>query len=90
MHAIILEEAQKENIYPPGNDENVDPMADGKAAQVHSSPAAPLGRIATRMKSILRRKSAGDKNNGTENKIDKRRRKYQELDYMEDVHWSEM
>ncbi|KAF2277032.1 uncharacterized protein EI97DRAFT_457765 [Westerdykella ornata] len=69
------------------------------------SAAAPLERIATRMKSILRRprgktvtdnkKSPSSSSSSplsawSENKLDKRRRKYQDLDYMEDVHWTEM
>jgi hypothetical protein len=44
---------------------------------------APLGKLATRMKSLLRR-------NTSEKKKEKKSKPYQEVDRLEDVHWSEM
>ncbi|KAJ4991011.1 hypothetical protein SVAN01_03582 [Stagonosporopsis vannaccii] len=44
---------------------------------------APLGKLATRMKSLLRR-------NTSEKKREKNRKQQQEFDRLEDAHWSEM
>lgn len=53
-----------------------------------SSFAVPLEKLATRMKSILRRKP----NNSTRKaqKQKKKKLEYDDLDRMEDVHWTEM
>lgn len=44
---------------------------------------APLGKLATRMKSLLRR-------NTSEKKREKNKKQHQEFDRLEDAHWSEM
>lgn len=51
-----------------------------------SSFAVPLEKLATRMKSILRRKP----NNNGARKAQKKKLEYHDLDRMEDVHWTEM
>jgi hypothetical protein len=55
-------------------------------AQPEPSPktdTAPLGKLATRMKSLLRR-------NTNEKKKEKKSKPQQEFDRLEDAHWSEM
>ncbi|KAF3037951.1 hypothetical protein E8E12_005520 [Didymella heteroderae] len=47
------------------------------------SDTAPLGKLATRMKSLLRR-------NTSEKKKEKRNKPQQEYDRLDDAHWSEM
>ncbi|KAH6643168.1 hypothetical protein C7974DRAFT_386947 [Boeremia exigua] len=47
------------------------------------SDTAPLGKLATRMKSLLKRKPG-------EKKKEKKSRSHQEFDRLEDAHWSEM
>ncbi|KAF2475983.1 uncharacterized protein BDR25DRAFT_212090 [Lindgomyces ingoldianus] len=75
--------SQKENQPPTSGETTEDADAEGNAREEQSNSAA-FGKLATRMKSILRRKAPGEK------KIKKQRRHEQDLDYMEDVHWSEM
>lgn len=55
-------------------------------SQPESSPktdTAPLGKLATRMKSLLRR-------NTSEKKKEKKSKPQQEYDRLDDAHWSEM
>jgi hypothetical protein len=56
-----------------------------KSQSEHSPKAdtAPLGKLATRMKSLLRR-------NTSEKKKEKKGRTHPEVDRLEDIHWSEM
>ncbi|KAF2205309.1 hypothetical protein GQ43DRAFT_437125 [Delitschia confertaspora ATCC 74209] len=49
-----------------------------------TNPTAPLGKLALRMKSMLRRKTVSEKKN------ESRRRVKEDLDRMEEVHWTEM
>jgi 2,3-bisphosphoglycerate-independent phosphoglycerate mutase len=85
---IVVEESQKEN-EPPTLDEDAERAeAERKARELddqasHAAPA-PLEKLATRVKSILRRKTVNEK------KSEKRRKNYHDLDRMEDVHWTEM
>lgn len=76
----------KENVPPADTDADADADAEEKkkTEENESAHAAPLEKLATRMKSILRRKTVSEK------KSEKRRKQYQELDRMEDVHWTEM
>jgi len=53
--------------------------------QTASTPtAATFGRLANKMKLMLRRKNTNAK------KKEKKRREYEEVDRIEDVHWTEM
>lgn len=55
-----------------------------EAGRPTANTGAPLGKLASKMKSMLRRKSTGDK---------KKEKKEKEKDYydpVEDVHWTEM
>lgn len=76
-------ESQKEN-QPP-----VEKATEQKVEeeQDHSSHAAPLEKLASRMKSLLKRKNTGEKK---AEKIEKRKKGYYDLDRVEDVHWTEM
>lgn len=60
--------------------------------KVKEEQPAALGKIATKIQSMLRRRSASDRSDkrSMESRTDRKRKKYQDLDYMEDVHWSEM
>lgn len=60
-----------------------------KAKEEPNTQPASLGKIAIKIQSMLRRRSASDKRS-MESKADRKRKKYKDLDYMEDVHWSEM
>jgi pyruvate dehydrogenase phosphatase len=53
--------------------------------QTASTPtAATFGKLATKMKLMLRRKNTNAK------KKEKKKRQYEEVDRIEDVHWTEM
>jgi hypothetical protein len=86
----ISEKGHKENRPPSEKDEKAEAEAEQKEKEEQSSAVAPLGKLATRMKSMLRRKTSSEKKSGGESRAERRRRKYQDLDYMEDVHWTEM
>lgn len=63
-----------------------------KPKEEQTTQPASLGKFATKIQSMLRRRSASDKSDkrNVESKANRKRKKYQDLDYMEDVHWSEM
>lgn len=70
---------RKEEVYKREKEEDVE-----QVGQPSANTGAPLGKLASKMKSMLRRKSTGDK---------KKEKKEKEKDYydpVEDVHWTEM
>ncbi|KAF2246444.1 hypothetical protein BU26DRAFT_45673 [Trematosphaeria pertusa] len=75
-------ESQKEN-FPPAQE---DPAP--QAEEEEPAHTAALEKLATKVKSMLRRKSSGSSDKKIEEK--KRRRGYTDLDRIEDVHWTEM
>lgn len=77
----IEEEDSKENT-PPVEDKDVESKPT-EEAQPH---AAPLKGLATRMKSMLRRKTSVTEKT---RKKEKRQKRFEEFDRMEDSHWSE-
>lgn len=79
------EETQKENVSPAEGEVG----DDAKAKEESSSSTAPLSKLATRMKHMLRRKSAGDPSE-KQKKNEKRKREYEDVDRIEDLHWTEM
>ena len=54
-----------------------------KEEEVLSASAAPLGKLASKMKLMLRRKNTSEK------KKTKKVREHEEVVRLEDVHWSE-
>lgn len=89
-------EKQKENLPPRETEQQADTKpteTKSKQESTMSTHVPQLEKLATRVKSILRRKTVSEKNGEVyESKSGRRpgRRKYQDLDYMEDVHWTEM
>ena len=78
----VYTESQKENApLPKARKPNADPEVKSQAGSSHS---APLGKLATKMKTILRRKTV------SKEKPEKKRRGYADLERMETVHWTEM
>ncbi|KAF2180410.1 hypothetical protein K469DRAFT_692918 [Zopfia rhizophila CBS 207.26] len=78
------EKDNRENVPPEPTETKEDPVSDATRQEEEPSHAAPLEKLATRMKSILRRKTVSEK------KAPSRRRVRHDLDRMEDVHWTEM
>jgi pyruvate dehydrogenase phosphatase len=74
----IEEEESKENT-PPAEEQDGEP----KPKEEHP---APLKGLATRMKSMLRRKTSVTEK---ARKKEKRQKQYEEFDRMEDSHWTE-
>jgi hypothetical protein len=75
----VDKEIGKENIPPEDNSTSTD------TAVLDEQTAATLGKLASRMKSMLRRKTVSEK------KSDSRRRvREEDVDRMVSVHWSEM
>ncbi|KAF2259809.1 hypothetical protein CC78DRAFT_585573 [Lojkania enalia] len=78
-------ESQTENILPTASESHPNADTEPKAEEEPPSSSAPLGKLATRMKSILRRKTTSEKNES------RRRRAREEYYYVgEDSHWTEM
>ncbi|KAL1612823.1 hypothetical protein SLS60_001052 [Paraconiothyrium brasiliense] len=73
----IQEEPQKEN-HPPAEEEREQKDEEEQPAQ-----SDPLGKLTSRMKSLLKRKNPSEKK-------EKRKRNYYELDRVETVHWTEL
>lgn len=83
----VADLSQKENQYPRKMD--VDDSTKDKSQDEHdnnasNASAAPLGKLATKMRLMLRRRSTNDK------KKQKKEKDYYEVDHMDDVHWTEM
>ncbi|KAJ4292623.1 hypothetical protein N0V90_009286 [Kalmusia sp. IMI 367209] len=76
----IQEETQKENHRPAEEEQEKKEEEDDDEQSAQSDP---LGKLASRMKSLLRRRSNGEKK-------EKRARNYYELDRVETVHWTEL
>jgi hypothetical protein len=79
-------EEQKENTSPR---DRKDSLAEEEPEPVSTqaeqpSHIAPLNKLATKMKSLMRRKNVGEK------KTEKKKKEYEDLDRMENVHWTEM
>ena len=74
----LLGDVQKEN-QPPTEETDEE-----RRAREEQAAHAPLGTLVTRMKSMLRRKTANEK------KSEKKRRRYQDLERMDTMHWTEM
>jgi pyruvate dehydrogenase phosphatase len=69
--------------YPP-KCEDIEPDAERPEEQNGGTPtSAAFGRLASKMKLMLRRKN-------TNAKKEKKKRHYEEVDRIEDVHWTEM
>jgi hypothetical protein len=77
----LVDERHKEN-QPPAED--AEAKADEECKQDEDAAHAPLGTLVTRMKSMLRRKTVSEK------KIEKKRRRYENLERMDTMHWTEM
>ena len=80
----VVDLSQKENEVP--QKENIDDNAKDKVQEEQDSHAgaAPLGKLASKMKLMLRRKNTNDK------KKPKKKEDYWAVDRMDDVHWTEM
>lgn len=79
----VLALPQKENVAP-GKDDVQDAKDQTSEEADNNTSIAPLGKLASKMKLMLRRKDTNSK---------KRHRKdtdYRDLDRIEDVHWTEM
>ncbi|KAF2107591.1 hypothetical protein BDV96DRAFT_653670 [Lophiotrema nucula] len=76
---------QKENVPPTLEDARKEPETECKAEEEEPSQSDTLEKLASRVRSILRRKPASEKKS-------RRRRRREEMDYVraEDVHWTEM
>ena len=75
--SIQEEQPQKEN-HPPAEEER-----EKKDEEEQPAQSDPLGKLTSRMKSLLKRKNPGEKK-------EKRKRNYYELDRVETVHWTEL
>jgi hypothetical protein len=75
---------EKENMPPATKEVPADPEATRKEADEQNTHGDTIGKLTTKVKSLLRRKIANEK------RAEKRRRAREELEYMEDVHWTEM
>jgi hypothetical protein len=79
-------EGQKENSPPQDRKDSLT----GEAPETPSTQAeqpshvAALDKLASKMKSLMRRKTSSEK------KGEKKKKEYEDLDRMEDVHWTEM
>ncbi|KAF2751354.1 hypothetical protein M011DRAFT_473843 [Sporormia fimetaria CBS 119925] len=82
-----VEVAEKE-VVPHTEKQTEDPEPKEKSESTLYMP--PLGKIATRVKSMFQRTSTKEKRRSSDSREEKRRKKNEELDYMEDVHWTEM
>ncbi|KAF2732671.1 hypothetical protein EJ04DRAFT_305278 [Polyplosphaeria fusca] len=72
---------EKENVPP--TKETADVEGEGKEEE-QNEHGDTLGKFTTKVKSLLRRRTVNEK------RAEKRRRARQDLEYMEDVHWTEM
>jgi pyruvate dehydrogenase phosphatase len=78
---IMVNISDKENESP--HQDAKDPKETAKEEQVATGGAAPLGKLASRMKSMLKRRN-------TEKRRLRKERGYYEVDHVEDAHWTEM
>ncbi|KAF2713610.1 hypothetical protein K504DRAFT_142225 [Pleomassaria siparia CBS 279.74] len=81
----IVWEPQTATTPPP--EEMADTAPEAKDSGGESTHTLALGKFATKVRSIWRRKPASEKKSS---KTKKRRRVYEDLDRLEDVHWTEM
>lgn len=80
----VVDLSQIENQAPRTEDIDVDAKDKLQEEQHNNASAAPLGKLASKMRLMLRRKSTNDK------KKQKKEKDYYEVDHMDDVHWTEM
>ncbi|KAI4640384.1 hypothetical protein J4E93_008590 [Alternaria ventricosa] len=82
-HAIKLASLSQQDFPPKSEDI---PQGDVTSPQPTASTptAAAFGKLANKMKLMLRRKNTNAK------KKEKKKREYEEVDRIEDVHWTEM
>lgn len=81
-------EGQKEKARPRDRKDSLAEEETGTTSSQAEQPShvAALDKLASRMKSLMKRKTASEKK--TEKK--KKKKEYDDLDRMEDVHWTEM
>lgn len=79
-------EGQKENSPPQDRKDSLaeEGQETSSAQAEQPSHVAALDKLASKMKSLMRRKTASEK------KSEKKKKEYEDLDRMEDVHWTEM
>lgn len=80
-------DAEAKRVDEEKENEPQETKSKSASGKTDSSFAVPLEKLATRMKSILRRKP---NNTRKAQKAQKKRLEYHDLDRMEDVHWTEM
>lgn len=85
---MVQKPQEKENV-PPVKEEipaetETETDKEKKEEEKHAEHGDTLGKLTTKVKSLLRRKIVNEK------RAEKRRRAREELEYMEDVHWTEM
>ncbi|KAF2127923.1 hypothetical protein P153DRAFT_376853 [Dothidotthia symphoricarpi CBS 119687] len=80
-----IAEISQEEVQMPVEESVDDGTTKPSEEQTAQPNAAPFGKLATRMKSLLRRRTTGDKK-----KEKKPKESLPEIDRMEDVHWTEM
>lgn len=79
----LVQQEEEESAAAEAKSQEATEKPQAEQASSPKTESAPLGKLATRMKSLLRR-------NTTEKKKEKKAKAYQEVDRLEDVHWSEM
>jgi hypothetical protein len=79
-------EGQKENSLPQDRKDSLAEEEQEASSVLAEQPShvAALDKLASKMKSLMRRKTTSEK------KSEKKKKEYEDLDRMEDVHWTEM
>lgn len=82
--ARVIDLCQKENQAPQEEDLEDDEKKQLQEESATNASSAPLGKLASKMKLMLRRKNTNEK------KKQKKEKDYYDVDRMDDVHWTEM
>ncbi|KAF2853468.1 hypothetical protein T440DRAFT_496915 [Plenodomus tracheiphilus IPT5] len=83
IHVVNLN--QREDDAPKIADIEHDPLPESKEVGSLSPSIAPFGKLASKMRLMLRRKNTNEKK-----KEKKKKREWEDVDRLEDVHWTEM
>jgi pyruvate dehydrogenase phosphatase len=83
-HEIKLANLSQQDYAPTSEDIAQDGVTKPQGQTASTPTAATFGKLANKMKLMLRRKNTNAK------KKEKKKREYEEVDRIEDVHWTEM